>query len=751
MPKYHLICLILVTFFLQVSCRAQNKSKYNLDVEEVSGGKPKGWVYALNGTNREGYFVQLDSVIKQHGKYALCLASGGSKTPYGAINYNINKTFDGSKITLKGYVKTDSVKSGYAGLWMRIDGKSQTVAFDNMSSRGIKGTTGWTEYTIELPYNRERATSIYFGVLLVGDGKVWLDNLSLMIDGKPVEDAKTYIRPLTIIEKDSVFNTHSKIDTINTAGKQTTYLTLLGQLWGFLKYHHPAVAQAKYNWDAELFRILPAVQKVKSDAEAAKIFEAWVDMLGKPAACTNCEAPGEIQGAKLKPEYGSLFNNTVFSKALKAKLQYILANRNTGPNWYISMSPGIGNPDFSKEVDYIKKEYPDAGYRILALYRYWNMINYFFPYKHLIKEDWANVLTVFVPKFAKADNNTTYQLAALELIASIHDTHANIWSSLAGLNAYRGSYSPPFQAKFIEDKLIITGYYNDTAGVKEKFKIGNVITKINGVPVTELIKKYQPITPGSNYETQLRDMPQAYLLRATKPGFTFEIDKDGKRETVAINGLDRKGMIFSIDYDPNPSKPAYYLIDKNIGYVYPGKYKDSDLQGIKKEFANTKGIIIDMRCYPSAFMPFTFGQYLKATTSPFVKFTLGNVAYPGLFNFGQALSNGGPDPDNYKGKVVIIVNAQTQSQAEYTTIAFQSAANVTVLGSTTAAADGNVSSITLPGNISTLISGIGVYYPDGTETQRAGVKIDVPMKPTIKGIKEGRDELLEKAKELVIK
>jgi hypothetical protein len=246
MPKYHLICLILVTFFLQVSCCAQNKSKYNLDVEELSGGKPKGWAYALSGNNSDGYLVQLDSVIKQHGKYALSLASGGSKTPYGAINYKINNTFNGSKITLKGYVKTDSVKSGYAGLWMRIDGKSETVAFDNMSSRGIKGNTGWTEYTIELSYNQERATSIYFGVLLVGDGKVWLDNLSLMIDGKPVEDAKTYIRPLTIIEKDSVFNTHSKIDTVITTGKQTAYLTLLGQLWGFLKYHHPAVAQAKY-------------------------------------------------------------------------------------------------------------------------------------------------------------------------------------------------------------------------------------------------------------------------------------------------------------------------------------------------------------------------------------------------------------------------------------------------------------------------------------------------------------------------
>ncbi|WP_206367765.1 hypothetical protein [Sphingobacterium chungjuense] len=48
-----------------------------------------------------------------------------------------------------------------------------------------------------------------------------------------------------------------------------------------------------------------------------------------------------------------------------------------------------------------------------------------------------------------------------------------------------------------------------------------------------------------------------------------------------------------------------------------------------------------------------------------------------------------------------------------------------------------------------MISGIGVYYPDGTETQRVGVAPDIEVKPTIDGIKAGRDELLEKAIELI--
>lgn len=110
----------------------------------------------------------------------------------------------------------------------------------------------------------------------------------------------------------------------------------------------------------------------------------------------------------------------------------------------------------------------------------------------------------------------------------------------------------------------------------------------------------------------------------------------------------------------------------------------------------------------------------------------------------DSLVVGKSNPDYYIGKIVIIINETTQSSAEYHTMAFRTAPKATVIGSTTAGADGDVTRIFLPG-ISTMISGIGVYYPDGTETQRVGIIPDIEVKPTIKGIREGKDELLEKA------
>ena len=134
-------------------------------------------------------------------------------------------------------------------------------------------------------------------------------------------------------------------------------------------------------------------------------------------------------------------------------------------------------------------------------------------------------------------------------------------------------------------------------------------------------------------------------------------------------------------------------------------------------------------------MPFRLAPFFVSKNTPFVKFTSGNINYPGEFSFGDDLSVPSQG-EVFKGKVVILVNEISQSQAEYTAMSFRAGDNVSIVGSTTAGADGNVSNIPLPGGMRTMISGIGVYYPDGTETQRIGIVPDFEVKPTLKSIKK---------------
>ncbi|MDQ5966651.1 MAG: hypothetical protein QG625_2806 [Cyanobacteriota bacterium erpe_2018_sw_39hr_WHONDRS-SW48-000098_B_bin.30] len=77
---------------------------------------------------------------------------------------------------LTGWTKAAGV-SGWAGMWMRVDGpaKGKSLAFDNMRDRPIQGTEDWTKHEIVLDVP-ESATHVAFGVLLNGDGQIWMDD-----------------------------------------------------------------------------------------------------------------------------------------------------------------------------------------------------------------------------------------------------------------------------------------------------------------------------------------------------------------------------------------------------------------------------------------------------------------------------------------------------------------------------------------------------------------------------------------------
>jgi C-terminal processing protease CtpA/Prc len=74
----------------------------------------------------------------------------------------------------------------------------------------------------------------------------------------------------------------------------------------------------------------------------------------------------------------------------------------------------------------------------------------------------------------------------------------------------------------------------------------------------------------------------------------------------------------------------------------------------------------------------------------------------------------------------------------------QTAKNVTVIGSQTAGADGTISFFTFPGDYKTAFTGIGIFYPDGRETQRIGIVPDIKVEQTVDGVRKGKDEILER-------
>lgn len=82
----------------------------------------------------------------------------------------------GKRVRFSAKIKSDQVK-GWAGLWMRIDGKNNlNLGFDNMQNRKISGTNPWKPYAVvlDIPAGSE---AIAFGVLTSGAGSIWVDSI----------------------------------------------------------------------------------------------------------------------------------------------------------------------------------------------------------------------------------------------------------------------------------------------------------------------------------------------------------------------------------------------------------------------------------------------------------------------------------------------------------------------------------------------------------------------------------------------
>jgi len=683
----------------------------------------------------------LDSAVVHEGRYAGRLERDSlSSGTFSAFTLAIPVDFKGNSLELRGWVRYEGVQ-GKVGLWQRQDAPTGVVAFDNMDARDLHGNSDWTELSLVLPL-RETARSVKFGALLSGTGRLWVDDLRLFVDGRPLANVPVVEREQTVLDRDHAFDKGSRVTLASVTPVQAENLALLGRIWGFLKYHHPAIVDGQRHWDYELFRILPAVAAARSTAEGRRVLAAWVDTLPPaPALAQPATLPPNLA---LAPSLDWLRDRRLLGAALSARLVLIHEHRPAVKRqFYAAPSYMIGNPDFSTELGYRDLRVPDAGYRLLALFRFWNAVEYWYPDRDQIGEDWPAVLREFVPRLVAAHARDDYALAMMTLIGRIHDSHANLWSTME-VQPPRGEANAPVLVRFIEGRAVVTGYAQGTLGPASGLRIGDVVRTVDGVPVDSLVNRWRPLYAASNEASRLRDMAMT-LLRGDSSEVRLSVERaDGVQElNVRRVGLDRLDQARAAWVHDVPGPTCRRLSD-DLAYLKLSSVRVAEVDEYLQKIRGAKCLVLDLRNYPKEFMVFAFGSHLVQRPTPFAVFTGGDYSNPGAATWGPTMSLT-PATPAFEGRVAILVDEITQSSAEYTTMAFRATPGAVVVGSTTAGADGNVSALTLPGGFSTMFSGLGVFTPDRHTTQRVGIVPDVVVRPTIAGIRAGRDEVLETA------
>ena len=525
-------------------------------------------------------------------------------------------------------------------------------------------------------------------------------------------------------------------------------LETLCRVWGYAKYHHPVFCDTlcRVDVDSALFALLPQVVHADRVTRNRHLLD-WVRSLGaytpNRVECEQTLAPYDlVETADLGWTADTVLLGGELSKLLQ-DLRY--AERDE--NYYLRMGTMENGPGYHYLSLRNEKSYPtpqmDSGLNLLTLFRLWNVIEYYAPNRSLTLHPWDEVLSTYIRLVGAETDPVRFSRLYMRLIRELNDGHA-----VAPVEMLFGQRMLPVWPLQAEGRLFV-GYSGDSA-----LKRGDEVVAIDGEPISERLELLREYASRSN-EASLRQALRFYGLCTRRDTAEVVRRRAGACDTLRVATVPY-GSVSPI-YDPAQlAQPPFRLLTDSVGYIYAGTFSREHLAQVVQTLPRTRALIIDLRTYPlkvDGALIALIGQSLRTESVVVRQALYQTLALPGLFyrqeqwlfeDFGEVAAR---CTEPYKGRVILLVDEMTQSNPEFQAMAFQSCPQTLTIGSPTSGANGSIVWIPLPGQM-TSFSGIGALYPDGTQTQTVGVRLDIEVLPTAEGLQAGRDEVLERALEL---
>lgn len=520
-------------------------------------------------------------------------------------------------------------------------------------------------------------------------------------------------------------------------------LALFCKVWGFLKYYHSDVGGGIINWDSVLVNNIERIQSLHSSDSLKQFFDEIVPLCHETLHFQLSDLEDSIVYDNASVLW--IYDTNIFSSKTIKRLDCIYHNSYAFESNYISKNEWVKNPIFDQDTFYNHIPFPNNKIRLLSLFRYWNIINYYYPYKYLTDVPWDSVLYQFIPKFYNATDTIEYHLQVCKLTAMINDNHAYTSSDIIENNY--GNRFLPVKFQLVEGRTIIADTYSDSLAELNNLTIGDLIYRINNISIEDIRDSLHLYFSGSD-SLSIQNTISYFLSRSPNVSMQLDVCRDDSIFSVICPTYQRS--LLSKERKKKAQTKTIKRIDGSIAYVDLSKLNYENVDSIISQLLNYKYLILDLR-KNCQFILYELCDILYAEHFIFYSVTTPVYNKPGLFSY-RIGDPGGPqryNPSFYKGELIILINEETQSIGEFTAMALLKHKNSISIGRPTAGADGNVSLITLPGNIQTYISGIGIYWPDGKITQRCGIIPTIKTNQQLQSVANKQDDIMLKAIEYV--
>ena len=567
----------------------------------------------------------------------------------------------------------------------------------------------------------------------------------------------------------------------NSISRELKNLTAFSKLYGYVKYFHPSDEAREINWDKLAILGVQKVKKVENDQELKRILQelflpiaptitittdkpssssflttylksidrdttklktvAWqhlgVDIKQKSEVYTSSRVNRNDQETKpantLFQQYPKVGETAIrqLAKNLWSKVPLALYSigTHTQPK---SAETDLNN--IQKELESIETDTTitdNENIWLADIIIAWNELQHFYPYFDVVNTDWERQLSKTLKKTLADDTPTEFFATFRSMLAATQDGHIGLYqptlSDKGGL---------PFLVDWIDGKVVVTH------SMHEKIDPGDIIKTVNEKPATETVQEQQKLIAGSSQlslHRSLRKLGTGDI--GTKA--TVEIKNEQGLQTYTVQRSSRRSIIKIGESHLQPTGQ----IEEDIYYVDLTRASMEQINNEIDKIASSPGVIFDMRGYPNANHQVI--RHLLADPDTSDRWMqIPKIIYPDQKNIIDYQKQGWklkPAKPHIQGEVVFITDARAVSYAESVMSLIAHYNLGEIVGQPTGGVNGNANQLKLPAGFRFWWTGMKVVKHDGSQHHLRGVKPTIRAKKTIKGVREGRDEYLEKA------
>jgi C-terminal processing protease CtpA/Prc len=371
----------------------------------------------------------------------------------------------------------------------------------------------------------------------------------------------------------------------------------------------------------------------------------------------------------------------------------------------------------------------------------WNVFQHFYPYFDIAKTNWTDDLMIALTDAYHDKSAVDFLRTLQKLTAKLKDGHVEVRCTSV---AEEYNYYLPFNWEWVENKLVITQIFSDTIQIHR----GDIITRINGMAAEEYFKTIEErISAGTK---EWMDFRAAVEALSGKENSDVKITLTNAVDSV-IN-MNIKRTMFLTDFSKKwRESEKIKKISNNIYYINLDRTPDSIINRVMPELVKCKSIIFDLRGNPGANINFLISHLLTQNDTSKMWMRVPQIIYPdgenivGYKPFGWELK---PQTPHLDAKIIFIINGKAISYAESFMSFIEHYKLATIIGQPTAGTNGNINPFTMPGEYRITWTGMKVVKHDGSQHHGIGIQPTIFLSRTIKGVREGKDEFLDKAIEL---